>query len=30
MTVFITDVRLGDKLTEIRKEIFRSASPAAR
>jgi len=30
MTVFINDVRLGDRLTEIRKEIFKQCFPAAR
>jgi 2-iminobutanoate/2-iminopropanoate deaminase len=29
MTVFITDARLGDKLTDIRKEIFKECFPAS-
>jgi|SRR5579871_294151 len=29
MTVFITDPRLGDKLTQIRKEIFKDCFPAS-
>jgi 2-iminobutanoate/2-iminopropanoate deaminase len=29
MTVFITDVRLGDKLTELRKEIFKQCYPGS-
>ena len=29
MTVFITDVRLGDRLTQIRKEIFKDCFPAS-
>jgi len=29
MTVFITDVRNGDKLTEIRKEIFKECFPGS-
>jgi 2-iminobutanoate/2-iminopropanoate deaminase len=29
MTVFITDPRYGDKLTEIRKEIFKECFPAS-
>jgi enamine deaminase RidA (YjgF/YER057c/UK114 family) len=29
MTVFITDVRHGDRLTEIRKEIFKDCFPAS-
>src|SRR5689334_181965 len=29
MTVFITDVRLGDRLTEIRKEIFKECFPGS-
>ena len=29
MTVFITDARYGDKLTEIRKEIFKECFPAS-
>ena len=29
MTVFINDVRNGDRLTEIRKEIFRECFPAS-
>jgi enamine deaminase RidA (YjgF/YER057c/UK114 family) len=29
MTVFITDARWGDKLTEIRKEIFKECFPAS-
>ena len=29
MTVFITDVRYGDRLTQIRREIFGDNSPAA-
>ena len=29
MTVFITDVRLGDRLTEIRREIFKECFPAS-
>ena len=29
MTVFITDPRLGDKLTEIRKEIFKECFPGS-
>lgn len=29
MTVFITDVRLGTRLTEIRKEIFKECFPAS-
>jgi len=29
MTVFITDVRNGDRLTEIRKEIFKESFPAS-
>jgi 2-iminobutanoate/2-iminopropanoate deaminase len=29
MTVFITDVRNGDRLTEIRKEIFKECFPAS-
>jgi 2-iminobutanoate/2-iminopropanoate deaminase len=29
MTVFITDVRNGDRLTELRKEIFGSCFPAS-
>ncbi len=29
MTVFITDVRLGDRLTQIRKEIFKECFPAS-
>ena len=29
MTVFITDVRNGDRLTEIRKEIFKNCFPAS-
>jgi enamine deaminase RidA (YjgF/YER057c/UK114 family) len=29
MTVFITDARLGDKLTEIRKEIFKECFPGS-
>ena len=29
MTVFITDARLGDGLTQIRKEIFKECFPAS-
>jgi enamine deaminase RidA (YjgF/YER057c/UK114 family) len=29
MTVFITDSRLGDRFTELRKEIFRADFPAS-
>jgi enamine deaminase RidA (YjgF/YER057c/UK114 family) len=29
MTVFITDVRLGDRLTQIRKEVFKECFPAS-
>ena len=29
MTVFITDARYGDKLTEIRKEMFKECFPAS-
>src|SRR5262249_835263 len=29
MTVFITDVRNGDRLTQIRKEIFKDCFPAS-
>jgi enamine deaminase RidA (YjgF/YER057c/UK114 family) len=29
MTVFITDARLGDRFTELRKEIFRADFPAS-
>jgi 2-iminobutanoate/2-iminopropanoate deaminase len=29
MTVFITDVRHGDRLTEIRKEIFKECFPGS-
>jgi 2-iminobutanoate/2-iminopropanoate deaminase len=29
MTVFINDVRLGDRLTEIRKEIFKECFPGS-
>jgi 2-iminobutanoate/2-iminopropanoate deaminase len=29
MTVFITDVRRGDRLTQIRKEIFKDCFPAS-
>jgi enamine deaminase RidA (YjgF/YER057c/UK114 family) len=29
MTVFITDARLGDKLTEIRKELFKECFPGS-
>jgi 2-iminobutanoate/2-iminopropanoate deaminase len=29
MTVFITDVRLGDRLTQLRKEIFKDCFPAS-
>jgi 2-iminobutanoate/2-iminopropanoate deaminase len=29
MTVFINDVRLGDHLTEIRKEIFKQCFPGS-
>jgi 2-iminobutanoate/2-iminopropanoate deaminase len=29
MTVFISDVRLGDRLTEIRKEIFKDCFPGS-
>ena len=29
MTVFITDPRLGDRLTQIRKEIFKECFPAS-
>ena len=29
MTVFITDVRLGDRLTQIRKEIFKDCFPGS-
>jgi 2-iminobutanoate/2-iminopropanoate deaminase len=29
MTVFITDARLGDRFTELRKEIFRRDFPAS-
>ena len=29
MTVFITDVRLGDRLTQIRKDIFKECFPAS-
>jgi 2-iminobutanoate/2-iminopropanoate deaminase len=29
MTVFITDPRLGDKLTEIRKELFKECFPGS-
>jgi 2-iminobutanoate/2-iminopropanoate deaminase len=29
MTVFINDVRLGDRLTEIRKEIFKQCFPGS-
>ena len=29
MTVFITDVRLGDRLTQIRKELFKECFPAS-
>jgi enamine deaminase RidA (YjgF/YER057c/UK114 family) len=29
MTVFITDARLGDRLTQIRKEIFKDCFPAS-
>src|SRR5262245_26704556 len=29
MTVFINDVRLGDRLTEIRREIFKECFPAS-
>src|SRR5262249_55158819 len=29
MTVFINDVRLGDRLTEIRKEIFKEGFPGS-
>jgi hypothetical protein len=29
MTVFITDVRNGDRLTDIRKEIFKECFPAS-
>ena len=29
MTVFITDVRLGDRLTQIRKELFKDCFPAS-
>jgi len=29
MTVFITDVRLGDRLTEIRREIFKDCFPGS-
>jgi 2-iminobutanoate/2-iminopropanoate deaminase len=29
MTVFISDVRLGDRFTEIRREIFRQCFPAS-
>ena len=29
MTVFITDVRLGDRLTQIRKEIFKECFPGS-
>ncbi len=29
MTVFITDVRYGEKLTEMRKEIFKECFPAS-
>ena len=29
MTVFITDVRLGDRLMQIRKEIFKDCFPAS-
>jgi 2-iminobutanoate/2-iminopropanoate deaminase len=29
MTVFIADVRLGDRLTEIRKEIFKECFPGS-
>jgi 2-iminobutanoate/2-iminopropanoate deaminase len=29
MTVFITDARLGDRLTQIRKEIFKECFPAS-
>src|SRR5712691_7754418 len=28
MTVFITDPRLGDRLTQIRKEVFKECFPA--
>ena len=29
MTVFITDVRLGDRLTQIRREVFKDCFPAS-
>jgi enamine deaminase RidA (YjgF/YER057c/UK114 family) len=29
MTVFVTDVRLGDRLTEIRREIFKECFPGS-
>jgi len=29
MTVFVTDVRLGDRLTQIRKELFKECFPAS-
>jgi enamine deaminase RidA (YjgF/YER057c/UK114 family) len=29
MTVFITDVRLGDRLTQIRKDVFKECFPAS-
>ena len=29
MTVFITDVRNGDRLTEIRREIFKECFPGS-
>jgi len=29
MTVFISDVRLGDRLTEVRKEIFKECFPGS-
>jgi 2-iminobutanoate/2-iminopropanoate deaminase len=29
MTVFVTDVRLGDRLTEIRREIFKDCFPGS-
>jgi 2-iminobutanoate/2-iminopropanoate deaminase len=29
MTVFITDARLGDRLTQIRKELFKDCFPAS-
>ena len=29
MTVFISDVRHGDRFTEIRKEVFRECFPAS-